>query len=141
MNTEIKSQYLRLCYDQDPKQQELGIRILDLYERSVLLGLEVRWPDPPLKEKIVSLIDTNLRFQMEALLELIDIYQNTDPMKVMFLAPPYNKRNIQKFTKLCKAHSVLTQESTRKTQLSERSFGENPRAARTDAQSKDRYRG
>jgi len=101
MNTEIKSQYLRLCYDQDPKQQELGVRILDLYERAEILGFDVRWPDPPLKEKIVSLIDTNLRFQMNALLDLVEVYQNTDPLKVMFLPPPYNKRNIQKFKKLC----------------------------------------
>ena len=101
MKTEIQSQYLQLQESTDPKQKELGVRILDLYEKAQILGLEIRWPDPPLKEKIVSLIDTNLMFQMESLVQLINEYKTTDPLSVPFLQPPYNKRNVQKFLKEC----------------------------------------
>jgi formylglycine-generating enzyme required for sulfatase activity len=102
MSTEILSRYLSLYESTDLKQKELGIRILDLYEKAHILGLEVRWPDLPLKEKIISLIETNLQFQIESLFLLLDMYQKTDPIAVPFLSPPYNKRTVQKFTKQCK---------------------------------------
>ena len=101
MKTEKKSQYLQLHDSEDPKQKELGIRILFLYEQAQILGLEVKWPDPPLKEKIVSFIETNLAFQMESLEKLIEEYKTTDPIALSFLPPPYNKRNVPAFIKKC----------------------------------------
>ena len=64
MKTEKYTQYLQLHDSTDPKQKELGIRILDLYERAQILGLEVKWPDPPLKEKILSLVEKTFHFQI-----------------------------------------------------------------------------
>ena len=106
MKIEKHTQYLQLHDSTDPKQKELGIRILDLYEKAQILGLEIKWPDPPLKEKILSLVEKTFDFQMESLVQLIEEYKSTDPLSVSFLPPPYNKRNVPSFLKKCAKHKL-----------------------------------
>ena len=106
MKIEKKTQYLQLHDSTDLKQKELGIRILDLYEKSQVLGLEIKWPEPPLKEKILLLVEKTFNFQMESLVKLIEEYKTTDPLSVHFLAPPYNKRNVPSFLKECAKHKL-----------------------------------
>ena len=119
MSTEIFSRYIPLCQNSDPKQRELGVRILDLYEKAQILDLEVRWPDPPLKEQLVSIIETNLEFQIESLATVINEFRTADPLFVPFLSSPYNKKNVQKFLEDCGKHrlskeSALPKELARK---------------------------
>ena len=108
MSTEIISRYISLHNSPDLKQRELSIRILDLYEKAQILDLEIRWPDPPLKEQLVSLIETNLSFQIESLALIISAYRTTDPISVPFLQSPYNKKNVQKFQEDCQKHQLAT---------------------------------
>ena len=101
MSLEIKRRYLELHNDEDPKQRELAFRILSAYEKADVLGLEIRWPEPPFREKIISFVETNLQFQIESMYSLIEAYRNVDSLKLPFLSSPYTKRNVPKFIKKC----------------------------------------